>query len=60
MPADVAGMNDSFAALQSGKGLGTEKAVSIGNHSNFHAAHRNGLEVDSQCTHKYLGRLWDS
>ncbi|WP_338523740.1 T6SS immunity protein Tdi1 domain-containing protein [Pseudomonas batumici] len=23
--------------------------MSIGNHANFHAGHRNGLEVDSQC-----------
>ena len=57
---DVAGVNDSFAALQDSKGLGTEKAMGIGNHSNFHAGHRDGLEVVSECTHKCLGRLWNN
>src|SRR5450830_44119 len=51
---DVAGVNDSFAALQGSQCLGAEKAVGIGDHSNFHAEHRDGLEVVSQCIHRCL------
>ena len=53
---DVAGVDDFFAALQGSQCLRTEKAVGIGNHSDFHAGHREGLEVDSQCSRKCLGQ----
>jgi hypothetical protein len=41
---DVAGMNDSFTALQRRKGFGAEQAVGIGDHANFHARLQAGFK----------------
>lgn len=40
LTADIAGMDDGFAAFKRSNGFRTEQSMGVGNHANFHADSR--------------------